>query len=74
MKTLIQNGTVDVDGRLLVADILIDGQMIQAIGKPGSFENDVDKTIDAKGNHQDWFLSCCPWWFYDSWGDAKFNA
>ena len=49
MKTLIQNGTVDVDGRLFVADILIDGQMIQAIGKPGSFGNDVDKTIDATG-------------------------
>ena len=32
MKTLIHNGTVDVDGRLLGADILIDGQKIQAIG------------------------------------------
>ena len=45
MKTLIKNGTVYQNGELIQADVLIDGQIIQALGHFP--ETKVDQVIDA---------------------------
>ena len=45
MTTVIKNGTAYQNGRLVKADVLIDGQKIKAIGT----DLTGDKVIDAKG-------------------------
>lgn len=47
MTTLIQNGTVYTDGRLVQADVVINDHKIQALVAPHTFAGHADKVIDA---------------------------
>ena len=53
MRTLITNGTIVTRGRLELADVLIDGETIAAIGaRPGRRAGSTaDETIDATGKY-----------------------
>lgn len=55
MQTVIKNGTVYQNGRLIHADVLIEDQKIKAIGT----DLTGDKVIDATGKlvSQDWLMS-----------------
>lgn len=49
-RTLIANGTVQLEDRSLAADVLIEGERIADIGKLGAVGGDCE-TIDASGRH-----------------------
>lgn len=49
MKTLIQNGTVYVNGRLICADVLVDDNIIEAIGNLPDLADEVGHIINASG-------------------------
>lgn len=49
MKTLIQNGTIVTAGETFEGDILIDGEIIAAIGR--DLPRDGAEVIDARGKH-----------------------
>ena len=53
MKTLISGGTVITAIDTVAADILIDGEVIIAIGAPGThgWADEADKVIDATGKY-----------------------
>lgn len=48
MKTLIKNGRCFIDGCLINTDILINGRLIQSIGKKLIAEEKVDRVVDAQ--------------------------
>src|SRR5256714_8914031 len=52
MRTLIENGTLVTASDTFEADLLIDGEKIQAIGRElGKVYDGIDKRIDAKGKY-----------------------
>ena len=74
MKTLIKNGTVYNDGRLVKEDVLVEDGIIRAIGKDlhEYLDDDYDE-LDAgtEGRHRFRYARGGSRRLHHGWGDAK---